>query len=116
MKNLGFDRRMGFAVQGWRHAWRHEYSFRTQVFAALLVFALLAVLRPHLVWWALVGVMVSLVLAAELFNTALENLADIISPQAHPAIKIAKDCAAGAVLVLSAGAVWVAVLMVLAQR
>ncbi|MEK6747979.1 MAG: diacylglycerol kinase [Pseudomonadota bacterium] len=116
MKNLGFVYRLRFAIQGWRHAWAQETSFRTQIIAALLIFAALAAWRPPLVWWALVGVMVVLVLAAELFNTALENLADVCSAQPHPAIKVAKDCAAGAVLMLSIGALWVALLMVLAMR
>ena len=42
-----------------------------------------------------------LILAAELFNTALENALDHLSPERHPAIQVAKDCAAGAVLMLS---------------
>ena len=58
--------------------------------------------------------MVSLVIAAELINTALEHLADHLHPEQHPRIKIVKDCAAAAVLILSAGALWVALLMVLA--
>lgn len=113
MKNQGFNKRLGFALQGLRHAWRHEASFRTQIVIAPLVLGVLAWTRPHLLWWALVGVMLVLVLAAELFNTALEHLADVVSPQAHPAIKIAKDCAAGAVLMLSVGSLWVALLLLL---
>ena len=58
--------------------------------------------------------MVSLVIAAELINTALEQLADHLHPEQHPRIKIVKDCAAAAVLILSAGALWVALMMVLA--
>jgi diacylglycerol kinase (ATP) len=45
------------------------------------------------------------VLAAELLNTALEAALDHLSPEIHPAIKRAKDSAAGAVLVLSLTAV-----------
>lgn len=75
----------------------------------------LAVVRPALLWWALVGAMVALVLAAELFNTALEHLVDHLHPEPHPRIKVVKDCAAAAVLVLSLGALWVGILMLLSS-
>lgn len=58
--------------------------------------------------------MASLVIAAELINTALEHLVDHLHPEAHPRIKIVKDCAAAAVLIVSAGALWVALMMILA--
>jgi undecaprenol kinase len=45
------------------------------------------------------------VLAAELFNTALEHALDHLHPDLHPAIKVSKDCAAGAVLVFSLSSV-----------
>lgn len=78
---------------------------------ALLLLALL-ILRPALLWWALCGVMAALVIAAELINTALEHLVDHLHPERDPRIKVVKDCAAAAVLVLSATALWVAALMV----
>ena len=80
----------------------------------LPLLVVLLILRPTLIWWGLCGVMVSLVIAAELINTALEQLADHLHPEQHPRIKIVKDCAAAAVLILSAGALWVALMMVLA--
>ena len=41
------------------------------------------------------------VMSAELFNTSIENLCDKVSKEFHPLIKSAKDCAAGAVLILA---------------
>ena len=52
-------------------------------------------------WWAMLLTMCALVLAAELFNTAFEAALDRLHPDHHAAIGIAKDCAAGAVLVMS---------------
>ena len=49
-----------------------------------------------------------IILATEFFNTALESLIDPRHPEIHPAVKAAKDCAAGAVLLPSACAVIVA--------
>lgn len=113
MKNSPFGRRLGFAIAGLRAAWRHEKSFRTQGWFALAALLLLLLLRPAPVWWALIGVMVMLVMAAELINTALEHLADHLHPDEHPKIKLVKDCAAAAVLLLSLGALWLAAIMVL---
>lgn len=48
--------------------------------------------------------MAVLILAAELFNLALETLTDHLHPARRPAIGAAKDCAAGAVLLLCLGA------------
>jgi len=48
------------------------------------------------------------VVAAELMNTAIENLADLLHPEVHPALRIVKDCAAGAVLVATLAALGVA--------
>jgi len=59
------------------------------------------------------------VLAAELFNTALEHLADHLHPEVDPRIGLVKDCAAAAVLVaaIAAAAVGIALLVhVLARR
>ena len=113
MKNRAFQERLSFAWSGLRSAWRSEASLRTHLLMTSLLLAALLILRPALIWWALSGVMATLVIAAELINTALEHLADHLHPEQHPRIKIVKDCAAAAVLMLSAGALWVAVLMVL---
>ncbi len=113
MKNQRFRERVGFAWAGLRAAWCSERSFRAQAIIAVVVFVAMGVLQPPLIWWALVGTMMVLVLAAELINTALEHLVDHLHPERHPRIKTVKDCAAAAVLLLSVGATWVGVLMVL---
>ena len=101
MKNQSFSRRLGFASQGVRCAWRGESSFRQQVLISLGVLVILLWRRPAMVWWALLLMNCGLVLAAELFNTALEHALDHLHPERHPAIEVAKDCSAGAVLLLS---------------
>ena len=54
--------------------------------------------------WALIVLAIGLVLAAEALNTALEALADRVAPDHHPLVGRAKDAAAGAVLIASAAA------------
>lgn len=113
MKNRPFRERLGFALDGLAHALRTERSLRAQAVIAVLALLALALLRPAPVWWALVGLLCVLVLAAELFNTALEELADHLHPERDPRIRRVKDLAAAAVLILSVGALWVAALMLL---
>ena len=54
--------------------------------------------------WCWLVIAISLVLAAECFNTALEALADAVAPDPHPHVGRAKDAAAGAVLLAAIGA------------
>lgn len=107
MKNRPFHQRLGFAFAGLGCAWRSENSFRVHVSVAGAVLLALLALRPAPLWWALIGLASAAVLAAELFNTALERLADHLHPDQHPSIAIVKDCAAAAVLIASIGALCV---------
>lgn len=108
MKNRPFLERLQFALAGIAYAFRAENSFRTHTLAAVAILGVLVWLRPAPLWWALVALTVGAVFAAELFNTALEQLADRIHPEQHPQIKAAKDCGAAAVLVCSLAALAVA--------
>jgi diacylglycerol kinase (ATP) len=114
VKNRPFRERMGFAVEGIRTGWRREASFRTQTAMAGVALLALIVLRPAPIWWALVAVTCALVLALELLNSAMEAVIDLLHPGIHPAIKLAKDMLAGAVLAISAAALIVGVAMVIA--
>jgi undecaprenol kinase len=104
MKKSSFIRRVLFAWQGVVQAWQREASFRTHCMATLFVVMVLIWKQPEPLWWAMLLITCAAVLAAELLNTALEHALDHLSPQEHPAVGFAKDCAAGAVLVLSIGA------------
>lgn len=52
--------------------------------------------------WIGILLCIGLVLAAEAFNTAIERIVDLVSPQHHPLAGDAKDIAAGAVLICAA--------------
>jgi diacylglycerol kinase (ATP) len=99
---------MGFALAGLVHAVRTERSVRFEAVAFVLVWAALAILRPDPLWWAIAALANVGVLAAELLNTSIETLADHLSPELHPQIRIVKDCAAAAVFVAVIGALAVA--------
>ncbi len=104
-KNQRFLLRLRFALAGLAHALRAENSFRIQLAAFLPVLLAMLLLRPGPAWWALVLLASGGVLAAELFNTAIEHLADHLHPDVHPSIRVVKDCAAAAVLLTVLGAV-----------
>ena len=103
---------MSAALKGITHALKAERSFKTQAAAGAFVLVLLLALRPEPVWWAMLGTSVGSVLGLELVNTALEAVVDRLHPEEDPSIRIAKDCAAGAVLVMSAVSVVVFVAFV----
>jgi diacylglycerol kinase (ATP) len=111
-KNQSFLRRLGFALNGLGHALRSEHSVKTQLVVFVGVVVALVVLHPGPLWWALVMLASAGVFTAELFNTAIEKLADHLHPEVHPSIRVVKDCAAGAVLVASLGALGVGVALV----
>ncbi|MBS0422642.1 MAG: diacylglycerol kinase [Proteobacteria bacterium] len=111
-KNQPLLRRFRFAFLGLAAAWRTEANFRIQLAAFLLVVIVLLFVKIEPIWWGLVLLTSGSVLAAELFNTALEHLADHLHPDTHPQIQIVKDCAAAAVLVTAGTALAVGVALV----
>ncbi|MBV8495874.1 MAG: diacylglycerol kinase [Gammaproteobacteria bacterium] len=108
-KNRRFGSRLRFALRGLAHALSSEASLRLQAAAAVVTIAALGILRPGALWWALVALACAAVLAAELLNTALEQLADELHPHDNDGIRRVKDCAAAAVLTAAGGAFAVAV-------
>jgi undecaprenol kinase len=112
MKNRSLIERTGFALAGWYAAFRRERSFRAHVLMVALAVAVLLVLRPEPLWWAIIAIICALVAAIELVNSAIEVLADLLHPDVHPEIKAVKDMVAGAVLAVSVGAIVVAAALV----
>lgn len=94
-------RSAGFAWAGVAHTYRTQPNFRIEVWAGAAALALALGLRVPL---APVALACALVLGLELVNTALEALTDLASPEVHPLAKVAKDAAAGAVVMASLGA------------
>ncbi|MGH8297793.1 MAG: diacylglycerol kinase [Steroidobacteraceae bacterium] len=111
-KNRDLLHRFGFALAGLLYAVRAERSVRLEAILFVLVMAALAVLRPGPLWWAAVMLASAGVLATELLNTAIEALADHLSPEQHPRIRVVKDCAAAAVMIAVMGALAVGVALV----
>ena len=77
---------------------------RNHFIAAIVVLLVVLFLRVSPIEFALLALSVLAVLCAEMMNTAVEAVVDLISPEFHPLAKIAKDTAAGAVLIAACGA------------
>jgi len=101
LKNRSFIERLGFSLRGITYGARHESSIRTHLGATLGLVLLLVWLRPAPLWWAILLSNAGMVLGAEFLNTALEHALDLLHPEIHPTVKAAKDCAAGAVLLVT---------------
>lgn len=61
--------------------------------------------------WIAIVLCIGMVIAAELFNSAIERLVDLVSPQRHPMAGLVKDIAAGAVLVCALAAIVVGLII-----
>lgn len=77
---------------------------RIHFIAAIAVLLVVLFLKVSPVEFALLALSILAVLCAEMFNTAIEAVVDLVSPDYHPLAKIAKDTAAGAVLITACGA------------
>lgn len=95
------------AAAGIRAASR-ERNFRIELCFAVAAIILGIGLRISTVEWAVVSALIGIVLSGECLNTSLEAVVDLASPGYHELAKIAKDAAAGAVLVSSVAALFVA--------
>jgi len=84
---------------------------RIHVAFVLVITGLGLYLRLGAVQWAVLVLTYGLVLVAELLNSALEALTDLVSPAYHPLAERAKDVAAGAVLVAAVASVAVGLLI-----
>ncbi|OUO91507.1 diacylglycerol kinase [Gordonibacter sp. An230] len=101
-------RAFGCAWSGVVYAARSQRNMKIHLVVAAAAVVLGCALRIDGPSWAAVLVCVGSVIAAELANTAVESVVDLVSPEYHELARRAKDCAAGAVLVLSLAAVAVA--------
>lgn len=100
-----------YAIAGLAYVLKTQRNFRVHSCFGFVVFVAGALLGLSWLELAvLVGVIMA-VLLAELLNTIIETAVDLVSPEYHPLAKIAKDVAAGAVLLMACGAVLIGILV-----
>jgi len=86
------------ACRGIRTSFESERNFKVHSVCAVFAIFLGILLEINPSEWLWISLAILLVLAAELFNTALEALTDLSSPSYHELAKKAKDAAAAGVL------------------
>jgi diacylglycerol kinase len=92
-----FRRSFLFAIQGFRTAIQTERNIKVMLCGAAFAVVMGIVLRIDLLSWAVIALCCGVVIAAELLNTAIETVVDLVSPEYHPLAGRAKDISAGAV-------------------
>jgi diacylglycerol kinase (ATP) len=103
-----------YAWSGITYAFKTQRNFRIHVTIGTLASCLGVFLHISSVEIAVIGLTSGLVLVMELLNTAIESVVDLTVKQTyHELAKVAKDCAAGAVLVSALAAVLVASVLLL---
>lgn len=112
MKNQTMLRSFMNAWQGILHAARRERNFKIHIFFAIAATVICIILPVDILYRFMVIYAIFFVLCTELINTAVEAVVDLYCGQTfNPLAKIAKDCCAGAVLLASIQAVFVAIIV-----
>jgi diacylglycerol kinase len=88
-----------FAFIGLKNLIIYEHNARIHTIAAVFVLAAAIYFKIDKYEWLMIVLAIALVFALEAVNSAIESLADFISPQKNELIKMAKDYAAAAVLI-----------------
>lgn len=102
---------LGYALSGLWYAVRTQLNMRIHLSVSVAVLALGLYVGLGWTQWAVLVLTIGAVLIAELFNTVAEAALDAATPYYHPLIKIAKDVAAGAVLLTALFSVLVGLLI-----
>jgi diacylglycerol kinase len=101
---LGFR----YAFEGLIYAIRTQVNLRVHIVlgSILIIVGIIFSISP--IEWAILFVMMGVIFALEVVNTAIESAVDLVTKEQHPLAKVAKDAAAGAVLIAAIFAVCVA--------
>lgn len=98
-KRLGRSFRAAF--EGIKATYLKEQNIKIHTFIALLVVVFGFLLKITYAEWLVCLVLIGFVLMAEFFNTAIEYVVDLASPNIHPLAKAAKDTASAGVLMMA---------------
>jgi len=88
-----------YAFNGLKILLREEHNSRIHFVATVAVIIFAIVFDLNVYEWIAIIFSSGLVITAEIINTAIENIADFISPEKNEKIKVIKDLSAAAVLI-----------------
>lgn len=90
-----------YAFEGILQAYVGEQNLKIHTAIAILVIIFGFILKISYTEWLVCLVLIGLVLMAEFFNTSIEYLVDLVSPEIHPLAKATKDTASAGVLMMA---------------
>lgn len=96
-----FFKAFQYAYEGIVHCLRYERNYKIHCLAMFVVIVAGIWTELSQVEWLVLIILISLMLALEMINTAMERIVDLITEEYHPLAKQAKDVAAGAVLIMA---------------
>lgn len=99
-----FIKSFKYARLGAQHAIKTQRNLWIHIGIAILVLGFAYMVKCDLIEFALLSLAIFPVLAAEMFNTAIEEMVNLLSPHQQPQAALVKNLAAGAVLLASVGA------------
>ncbi|MFN6383113.1 diacylglycerol kinase family protein [Phormidium tenue] len=103
-----------YAGQGVGYAFRTQRNFRIHLTIGAIALSLSLYFHLSAVACSIISLTIALVLVLELLNTALEAVVDLtVGREFHQLAKVAKDCAAGAVLIAAIAALMIASVLLL---
>lgn len=111
MRNNSLVESFRAAAAGLLYAARTQRNLRIHLSIAAAVVGMGLWLRLPVGHWAVLVLTVGFVIVSEIFNTVLEALVDLVSPEYHPVAGVVKDATAGAVLLAALAAVAVGLLV-----
>ena len=88
-----------YAAKGVRYSLATQVNIWLHLVIALVVLVLAYLLQFDVEQYLIVTLAIGFVISAELFNTAVEEMTNLLSPEYHQVAGVVKDVAAGAVLV-----------------
>ncbi len=99
-----------YAFKGIGFAWQ-ERNFKLHILSAILALSISFILKISNIEWCIILLCIGIVLMAEVFNTAIEKIMDMVSPEHNPKAGIIKDLSAAGVLIISIVAAVIAVII-----
>ena len=99
MNSKKLIRSFGYAIKGIKSVVSTETNMQIHLIIGLLVIICGFLFSISLTEWMLCLICIGLVFGMEMINTAIEKIVDLVSPESHPLAGLAKDIAAGAVLI-----------------
>jgi len=98
----GLYKILTYTMSGLIYFFKNERSAIIYIVAAALCVVTGVVLELAFMEWVIIVFVLLTILSAELINTSIEAICDLVSPEYNPLVKIAKDCGSAATGVLTA--------------